>query len=53
MEKNGSVPLDDMAALIRLIDQLAVGSQFYDEETAVKSEDDYAEIEDIINNLIY
>lgn len=51
-KKNGNVPNDDVVALIGLIDQLAGGSRFFDEETAIKVEDACLEIEDIINDLI-
>jgi len=51
-KKNGSVPNDDVAALIGLIDQLAGGSRFFDEETAIKVENACIEIENIIADLI-
>lgn len=51
-KKNGNVPCDDVVAIIGLIDQLAGGSRFFDEETAIKVEDACLEIEDIINDLI-
>lgn len=41
----------DVMALISLIDQLAGRSHFFDEQTAVKVEDDCFEIEEIINSL--
>ena len=41
----------DVMALLSLIDQLAGGSRFFDEQTAVKVEDACFEIEEIINSL--
>ena len=38
-------------ALMSLIDQLAGGSRFFDEQTAVKVEAACSEIEEIINRL--
>lgn len=51
-KKNGNVPCDDVVALIGLIDQLAGGSRFFDEKTAIKVEDACLEIEDIIFELL-
>ncbi|MDE6784126.1 MAG: hypothetical protein K2J26_01930, partial [Ruminococcus sp.] len=51
-KKNGNVPNDDVVALVELIDQLAGGSRFFDEETAIKVEDACLEIKDIITDLI-
>lgn len=48
----GSVPVEYVVEIVFLIDQLAGGSRFFDEETAIKVEDACLEIEDIINNLI-
>lgn len=48
----GSVPIEYVVEIVFLIDQLAGGSRFFDEETAIKVEDACLEIEDIINNLI-
>ena len=45
------VPFDEMAELLGLIDQLARGSDFYDEETAVQAEDAFLELEQIIYDL--
>ena len=41
----------DVMALMSLIDQLAGGSRFFDEQTAVKVEAACSEIEEIINRL--
>ena len=41
----------DAMALMSLIDQLAGGSRFFDEQTAVNVEDACSEIEEIINRL--
>ena len=41
----------DVEALIGLIDQLARGSNFFNEETAIKVEDACMEIEEIISCL--
>lgn len=41
----------DAMALMSLIDQLAGGSRFFDEQTAIKVEDACSEIEEIINRL--
>lgn len=41
----------DVEALIGLIDQLARGSDFYDEETAIRVEDTCMEIKEIISCL--
>ena len=41
----------DVMALISFIDQLAGGSRFFDEQTAIKVEDAYSEIEEIISSL--
>lgn len=51
-KNTGNVPCDDVVALIGLIDQLAGGNRFFDEETAIKVEDACLEIEDIITSLI-
>lgn len=51
-KKKGSVPVDEVVAIMGLIDQLAGGSRFFDEETAIKVEDACLEIEDIITDLI-
>lgn len=48
----GSVPVKNVVDIVFLIDQLAGGSRFFDDETALKVEDACLEIEDIINNLI-
>ena len=48
----GSVPVEYVVEIVFLIDQLAGGSRFFDDETALKVEDACLEIEDIINNLI-
>ncbi|MBE6848818.1 MAG: hypothetical protein E7502_02805 [Ruminococcus sp.] len=48
----GSVPVEEVAALVSLIDQLAGGSRFFDEETAIQVEDACIEIEEIISDLI-
>lgn len=47
----GSVPVEYVVEIVFLIDQLAGGSRFFDEETAIKVEDACLEIEDIINIL--
>lgn len=49
----GNVPVDDVVAIVGLIDQLAGGSRFFDEETAMKVEDACIEIEEILNDLIH
>lgn len=41
----------DVEALINLIDHLAGGSRFFNEETAIRVEDACMEIEEIINCL--
>ena len=41
----------DVMALIGLLDRLAGGSHFFDEQTAVRVEDACSEIEEIINSL--
>ena len=41
----------DVEALIGLIDQLAGGSRFFNEEIAIRVEDACIEIEEIINRL--
>ena len=51
-KKAGSVPVEYVVDIVFLIDQLAGGSRFFDDETALKVEDACLEIEDIINNLI-
>ena len=48
----GSVPVKDVLDIVFLIDQLAGGSRFFDEETTIKVEDACLEIEDVIENLI-
>ena len=48
----GSVPVKDVLDIVFLIDQLAGGSRFFDEETTIKVEDACLEIEGIIENLI-
>lgn len=48
----GSVPTDDVVAIMGLIDQLAGGSRFYDEETEIKAEDACIEIEEILTDLL-
>ncbi len=48
----GSVPVEYVIEIVFLIDQLAGGSRFFDDETIIKVEDACIEIEDIINNLI-
>ena len=48
----GSVPVRDVVEIVFLIDQLAGGSRFFDEETTIKVEDACIEIEEIINGLI-
>lgn len=50
-ETQGFVLNCDVEALIGLIDQLARGSDFYDEETAIRVEDACMEIEEIISCL--
>ena len=52
-KENGNVPIDEVVAIMSLVDQLARGSRFFDDETALKVEDACIEIEDIINNLIF
>lgn len=42
-----------MGALLDLVSQLAGGSRFYDEKTAMKSEDAELEIHEIIIDLVY
>ncbi|MBQ2276847.1 MAG: hypothetical protein U0L23_06780 [Lachnospiraceae bacterium] len=51
-KKDGNVPIDDVVAIMELINQLAGGSRFFDEETAIKIEDACIEIEAIITELI-
>lgn len=52
-KKDGNVPIDDVVAIMELINQLAGGSRFFDEETAIKIEDACIEIEAIITELIW
>ena len=51
-KKAGSVPVRDVLDVVILIDQLAGGSRFFDEETTVRVEDACIEIENIIGNII-
>lgn len=51
-KSKGSVPVRDVVDIVFLVDQLAGGSRFFDEETTIKVEDACIEIEDIINGLI-
>lgn len=48
----GIVPIEYVVDIVSLIDQLAGGSRFFDDETTLEVEDACLEIEDIINNLI-
>lgn len=50
-KSNGSIPVRYVPAIVFLIDQLAGGSRFFDEETALKVEDACIELEEIIMNL--
>lgn len=52
-KKNGNVPVDDVVAIMSLVDQLAGGNRFFYEETAIKVEDACIEIQDIITDLIH
>ena len=51
-KKAGSVPVEYVVDIVFLIDQLAGGSRFFDDQTALKVEDACLEIEDIVNSLI-
>lgn len=51
-KSRGSVPAERVVEIVFLVDQLAGGSRFFDEETSIKVENACIEIEDIINNLI-
>ena len=51
-KKSGKIPVEDVVAIISIIDQLAGGNRFFNEDTAIKVEDACIEIEDIINDLI-
>ena len=46
------MPIEYVVDIVSLIDQLAGGSRFFDDETTLEVEDACLEIEDIINNLI-
>lgn len=48
---NGSIPVADAVALFNLIDELAGGSKFLNEETALRIEDAALEIQEIISEL--
>lgn len=50
--ENGNIPLSDAVALFGLIDHLAGGSRFYDEETALKVVDADFEIVALLDKLI-
>jgi len=50
-KKQGFVLNCDVEALISLIDQLAGGSRFFNEETEIKVEDACMEIEEIVSCL--
>ena len=50
-KKADCVPFNEMAELLGLIDQLARGSDFYDEETAGLAENACLELEEIIYDL--
>lgn len=50
-KKADCVLFDEMAELLGLIDQLARGSDFYDEETAGLAENACLELEEIIYDL--
>lgn len=51
-KKINSVSVDDFVAIISLTEQLAGGSRFLDEDTAIKVEDACIDIIDIINDLL-
>lgn len=51
-KKSRKIPVEDVVAIMSIIDQLAGSSRFFDEDTAIKVEDACIEIEDIINDLI-
>lgn len=51
-KKNGSVPVNDMVAIMELIDQLAGGSRFWNEKTAIQAESACIEIHDILLDMI-
>ena len=48
---DGHVPLEDVAALTDLVDELAGDSGHYDDETAVLAENARIEVQEIINSL--
>ena len=50
-KSDGSVPVKDVVDIVFLIDQLAGGSRFFDEETTIKVEDACIEIVEIMNSL--
>ena len=50
-KNQGSVPNNDVVAVVSLIEQLVGGNRFFDEETAIKAEDASIEIIDLINQL--
>ncbi len=49
--KNGNIPLDDAVALVSLVEQLAGGNRFHDEDTALKIENACIEIMEIVDGL--
>ena len=48
---SGSIPVADAVSIFNLIDELAGGSRFLSEETALRVEDAALEIQDIISAL--
>lgn len=48
----GSVPTEETVALMGLVDTLARGSEYYDDETEIKVENACIEVQDIINSLL-
>ena len=51
-KKTGNVPVEEVVALMALVDQLAGGNRFHDEETALRVEDACIEIQEIIIDLL-
>ncbi|MBQ3565573.1 MAG: hypothetical protein IJA12_00175 [Oscillospiraceae bacterium] len=51
-KNSGCVPVEDVVAIMSVIEQLAGGSHFFNEDTSLKVEDACIEISGIVNDLI-
>lgn len=51
-KESGSVPIEDMVALMGVVDTLGDNSEHYDDTTAIKVEDARIEIQKIITDLL-